>query len=72
MLAAFVAEQDPGLARITIRETMPPRELWLLVHSDLRRAPRIRATLDFIVNLVEQKRPLLSGKTRSLSRPIAR
>jgi DNA-binding transcriptional LysR family regulator len=63
MLAAFVGDQDPELARVPIREIMPPRELCLLVHSDLRRAPRIRATLDFIVDLVEQKRDVLNGKT---------
>ena len=62
MLAAFVGEQDPDLVRVPIRETMPPRELCLLVHSDLRRAPRIRATLDFIVDLVEQNRDVLNGE----------
>ena len=33
---------DPGKPAIT-------RELWLLVHRDLRKAPRIRATVDFLV-----------------------
>jgi DNA-binding transcriptional LysR family regulator len=61
MLAAFVADQNPDLARVPIKDVMPPRDLWLLVHSDLRRAPRIRATLDFIVDLVEQKKSLLAG-----------
>lgn len=62
MLAAFVADQDPGLARVPIREVMPSRDLWLLVHSDLRRAPRIRATIDFIADLIERKKNLLAGK----------
>ena len=64
MLAAFVGEQDSALARVPIREAMPPRELCLLVHSDLRRAPRIRATLDFIVDLVERQKGRLTGTAR--------
>jgi DNA-binding transcriptional LysR family regulator len=64
MLAAFVADKDPELARVAIPDVMPPRELWLLVHSDLRRAPRIRATLDFIVDLVGRERARLAGRAR--------
>lgn len=66
MLAAFAAEDDPMLARVPIQETMPPRELWLLVHSDLRRSPRIRATIDFIVDLIERRRDR-SGALTSLA-----
>jgi DNA-binding transcriptional LysR family regulator len=64
MLAAFVGDRDPGLARVPIAETMAPRELWLLVHGDLRRSPRIRATLDFIVDLIGRHRARLGGATR--------
>lgn len=64
MLAAFVGDRETGLTRVPIRETMPPRELWLLVHGELRRSPRIRATLDFVINLVGRERARLSGSRR--------
>jgi DNA-binding transcriptional LysR family regulator len=64
MLAAFVGDRDPGLARVPIREAMPARELWLLVHGELRRSPRIRATLDFVIDLVGRERARLSGTSR--------
>jgi DNA-binding transcriptional LysR family regulator len=63
MLSAFAAEQDHGLARVPIKEVMPPRELWLLVHDELRRAPRIRAAIDFIVDLTEREKSRLAGKS---------
>lgn len=62
MLPAFVAGRDPGLSRVAIAETMPPRELWLLVHGDLRRAPRIRAALDFVVDLATRQQGRLAGR----------
>jgi DNA-binding transcriptional LysR family regulator len=64
MLPAFVAGRDPGLARVPISEAMPPRELWLLVHGDLRRSPRIRAALDFVVDVAEQQHRRLAGHAR--------
>jgi DNA-binding transcriptional LysR family regulator len=62
MLPAFVAERDPGLCRVALAQTMPPRELWLLVHGDLRRAPRIRVALDFIVALAAHQKKRFAGQ----------
>jgi DNA-binding transcriptional LysR family regulator len=64
MLPAFVAGHDPGLSRVPIVDSMPPRELWLLVHGDLRRSPRIRAALDFIIELTERQHRRLAGNER--------
>jgi DNA-binding transcriptional LysR family regulator len=64
MLAAFVGDRDRNLMRVSIREEMTPRELWLLVHGELRRSPRIRATLDFLIELIGQERTRLSGHGR--------
>lgn len=62
MLPAFVAERHPALARVAIAQAMPPRELWLLVHGDLRRAPRMRAALDFIADLAARQQRMLAGR----------
>jgi DNA-binding transcriptional LysR family regulator len=37
-------------------------ELWLLVHGDLRRTPRVRAVIDWLDELVARARPALLGQ----------
>ena len=38
-----------------------PHELWLLVHGDLRRTPRVRAAIEWLDAVVEAARPGLCG-----------
>lgn len=56
-LACFQA--DPVLDRHT--EPRPARDLWVLVHPDLRRAPRVRLFRDAMVEALERHRPRLEG-----------
>jgi hypothetical protein len=53
--------------RYFLRVLAPPRDLaqpvTLLVHPDLRNAPRLRAFFDFIVAGIDTLRPLMSGQT---------
>jgi DNA-binding transcriptional LysR family regulator len=61
VLPCFVAEGDRELVRLEA----PPivhHELWLLVHGDLRRTPRVRAAIEWVDALVERARPALCGK----------
>ena len=37
-------------------------ELWVLVHGDLRRTPRVRAVIEWLDEVVERARPALTGK----------
>jgi DNA-binding transcriptional LysR family regulator len=62
VLPCFVADRDPALVRLDGPEP-PDHELWLLVHGDLRRAPRVRAVLEWVDALVEKARAALLGKT---------
>lgn len=48
-LPSFLAARDPELVRITARGRPVAREVWLVVHEDLRGAPSIRAVMDFLV-----------------------
>jgi len=59
VLPCFVADRDPALARVP---SPPPahHELWLLVHGDLRRTPRVRAVIEWVDELVERVRPALA------------
>jgi DNA-binding transcriptional LysR family regulator len=55
-LPRFFGESDPGLVRVETGGKGIGREIWLAVHSDLRRAPVVRATLDFLVGCFEALR----------------
>ncbi len=61
VLPCFVAEGDPELVRLEGPEPAG-HELWLLVHGDLRRTPRVRAVIEWVDQLVERARPALSGR----------
>jgi DNA-binding transcriptional LysR family regulator len=58
-LPCFLAE--PELERRT--EPRPSTDIWLLVHPDLRRAPRFRIVRDEVVAELDRLRPRLEGKT---------
>ncbi len=59
MLPCFYA--DPTLPRRTTPK--PHFDLWILVHPDLRRSPRLRAFRDFIVEAIGRHRPQLEGRS---------
>lgn len=58
MLPCFYG--DPTLPRRTT--PTPQFDLWVLVHPDLRRSPRLRAFRDFIVDAVGRHRDRLEGR----------
>lgn len=59
VLPHFVGTMDPRLRRVAADSDAPDREVWLLVHPDLRRAPRVRAAMDYLVSLFARDRQLL-------------
>ncbi|MBN4058576.1 LysR family transcriptional regulator, partial [bacterium AH-315-J19] len=58
ILPCFIGESDPALARISPGETVSRRDIWLLVHADLRKVPRIRTFLDFFVHYIKSQKHL--------------
>ncbi len=60
-LPRYLADADPGLRRLD-GPAVPPHELWLLVHGDLRRTPRVRAVIEWLDETVERARPALTGR----------
>ncbi|WP_332303115.1 LysR family transcriptional regulator [Rhizobium sp. GR12] len=54
-LPCFMGDADPDLVRIG--EGLPSfsRDIWLLVHRDLRRTPSVRAVMDFVVALINER-----------------
>jgi DNA-binding transcriptional LysR family regulator len=61
ILPRFLAGPDPALVRLGGPE--PTRhEMWLLVHGDLRRAPRVRAVIDWVDEVMARVGPTLAGE----------
>jgi DNA-binding transcriptional LysR family regulator len=68
VLPCYLADAAPGLVRL--RGPVPvDHELWLLVHGDLRRAPRVRAVIEWVDELVARARPALEGRPREAVTP---
>jgi DNA-binding transcriptional LysR family regulator len=49
LMPCFFGDSDPTLERLRSELAPPPRELWVVVHEELRRSPRVRAVLDFLI-----------------------
>jgi DNA-binding transcriptional LysR family regulator len=59
-LPRYLGDATPGLTHLPMpREPREP--LWLTVHRDLRKTPRVRVLLDFLVGAVRADRGLLLG-----------
>jgi len=61
LLPCFLADGDPGLRRLA-SATPTGHEIWLLVHGDLRRTPRVKAVIDWVDQLFGRAAPRLAGK----------
>jgi DNA-binding transcriptional LysR family regulator len=57
-LPCFLGESDHGLVRIHDNVPSFARDIWLVVHRDLRKAPMVRAVMDFVAAVVSENRDL--------------
>ncbi|WPO97649.1 LysR family transcriptional regulator [Pseudomonas sp. HR96] len=53
VLPTLVGDQDPVLQRVATPTPAPLRDIWLTVYPDLRRAPAVRAVMEFLIECVE-------------------
>jgi DNA-binding transcriptional LysR family regulator len=60
-LPCFIADQRKGLKRLTPPNPNFGTGLWLLTHSDLRQAPRVRIIMDYCAQEIGKQRKLLEG-----------
>jgi DNA-binding transcriptional LysR family regulator len=56
----FLADSEPRLRRLTAR-VLGSRDIFLVVHPDLARVARVRAVMDFVVDLFARDTVLWSG-----------
>jgi DNA-binding transcriptional LysR family regulator len=61
MLPCFLAYQDLGLVALQVGLKRPIRDIYLVVHSDLRRMPAVRAVLEFVAEQVSTSMPRLES-----------
>jgi DNA-binding transcriptional LysR family regulator len=63
-LPCFIGDADHDLVRIG--ESVPPfaRDIWLVVHRDLRKTPAVRAVMDFVAAVISDNRDLSIRQTR--------
>lgn len=59
VLPHFVGTTDAQLRHVPAETAAPDRDIWLLVHPDLRRAPRVRAAMDYLIGLFRREERLL-------------
>jgi DNA-binding transcriptional LysR family regulator len=58
VLPCFMCASQPNLIRILPSDIRIFRSYWLVIHSDLRELPRVRATADFIIDSVRNSSQL--------------
>jgi DNA-binding transcriptional LysR family regulator len=51
-LTCFLGDADPAMLRLEHTGSMFSRDIWLVVHRDLRRAAPVRAVMDFVAAAV--------------------
>jgi len=61
VLPCFLADRDPRLLRVDAGAAPDPREMWLVVHDDIRRAPAVRAAADHLIRIFSDE-PLFAER----------
>ena len=71
LLPCYAGDADPLLERITPPITELGAEYWVIVHRDLRRAACVRAVIDWIRRLFDERREELAGTAAQPMKSLA-
>ena len=69
MLPCYIGDSAPELMRIDLPLQESTWGVWVLSHTDLRATARVRACREFLVDILEQQRELISGSASSYWQP---
>ena len=61
VLPCFIGDQDATLSRVLDQEVTITRSFWLVVHRDVRSLARVTAVIDWLDELTQKSRSLLTG-----------
>lgn len=67
VLPCFIGDADPALVRVTPVIEDAATDQWMLVHSDLRKVPRVRIVMDALVQLFKAHRAEIEGTATTLA-----
>jgi DNA-binding transcriptional LysR family regulator len=59
MLPSFIGSQNPDLVVLLPDVVRQVRDLWMVVHQDMRKIPRVRAFVGWLLEFVDANRSLL-------------
>lgn len=62
VLPHFLAQVDAGLELIPDPVCLIKRQIWLVMHPDVKRSPRVRLVADLLASVVAEAQGLLSGE----------
>jgi DNA-binding transcriptional LysR family regulator len=71
VLPCYIADGDPLLERVTPPLPELEAEHWVIVHRDLRRAACVRAVIDWVHRLFEERRDELAGTAVAAMKSLA-
>jgi DNA-binding transcriptional LysR family regulator len=61
VLPCYVGDSHPLLERLTPPIPELAATYWMIVHRDLRRAPRVRAAIEWVRQVFTEQRDLIAG-----------
>jgi DNA-binding transcriptional LysR family regulator len=65
VLSSYMAALAPELVCVEAGDPLLRRELWLVVHADVRRSPSVRAVMDTLIEILERDRAEIEGPARN-------
>jgi len=61
ILPCFAADRDQRVVRVLDRNPVVARDIFLVVHKDMSRLPRVRAVMKFLADTIRADTALLAG-----------
>ena len=59
--ACFMGDVHPDLVRLPRSEPILKYDIWVLTHPDLRHRPKVKVLMQFLVEALQRKKPLVEG-----------
>ncbi len=61
-MPCYIGDSDAALRRLDVPLKLSDWGVWILSHVDLRATARVRVCREFLIDVIEQQRPLIQGE----------